>query len=477
MDLTRPFFSGIAGTGMSALAQYLAFQGASVSGSDRSLDRGAEAAKRAYFERIGVTLRPQDGSGPEGSSCLVVSTAIEAQNPEVQRATALKIPIVHRSDLLAELARRKKTIAISGTSGKSTVTGMAYHVLEAGGLQPSLITGANLASLLGEGLLGNAKAGAGEWLLIEADESDGSLIKYAPEVGVILNVEKDHKEIAELIPLFERFRDQTARRVIVNGDDAHCAALARPGDLRFRQASTADGAALDVRLGDWDVGFSLGGQAFHVNVPGRHNLANAMAAIAIGRELGISLADCAKGLEAYHGVERRHVRIGQAGGSGGVTVVDDFAHNPAKVKACLETVKRSADGSPRRILAVFHPHGFAPMKLMGKDLVEGMVAALEASDRIFMPEIYYAGGTADKSISSADLIREANTLMSLKAAKASGGGSGDFGRFLPTKDEAIAAMAAEARPGDWVVSMGARDPSLGDFALKLFQALQHRFGA
>lgn len=447
---------------MSALAQYLAFQGTPVSGSDRSLDRGAEAVKRTYFERIGITLAPQDGSGLDGCSCLVVSTAIEAQNPEVKRAQALGLPIVHRSDLLAELARRRKTIAISGTSGKSTVTGMTFHVLEAGGLEPSLITGANLASLLDEDLLGNAKAGAGEWLVIEADESDGSLIKYAPEVGVILNVEKDHKEIAELIPLFERFRDQTARRVILNGDDAHCAALARPQDLLFRPGSTADGAATDIVPGDWDTRFTLGGTAFRLNVPGRHNLANAMAAIAIGRELGISLPDCARGLAAYRGVERRHVHVGDVRG---ITVVDDFAHNPAKVKACLETVKRAADGSPRRVLAVFHPHGFAPMKLMGRELVQGMVEALEASDIVYMPEIYYAGGTVDKSISSADLIAAANAAMRAKAP---------FARFFPTKDEVIADIAREARRGDWVVTMGARDPSLGNFAARLFQALRDR---
>jgi UDP-N-acetylmuramate--alanine ligase len=314
---------------------------------------------------------------------------------------------------------------------------------------------------MGAGLLGNAKAGAGEWLLIEADESDGSLIKYAPEIGVVLNVEKDHKEIAELIPLFERFRDQTARRVIVNDDDSHCRALKRTGDAGFRHGSMADGAAEGIRFGDWETAFTLGGVRFKLTVPGRHNLANAMAALAIGREVGVSLQDCARGLEAYRGVERRHVRMGEAGG---VTVVDDFAHNPAKVKACLETVKAAADGKPRRILALFHPHGFAPMKLMGADLVQGAAEALDAGDVLFLPEIYYAGGTADKSISSVDLARMANSLKPEA--------EGRFARFLPTKDEAIAAVAAEARPGDWVVSMGARDPSLGDFATRLFAAIR-----
>lgn len=455
MDLSHAFFSGIAGTGMSALAQYLAFQDRKVSGSDRSLDRGAEAQKRAYFEGIGIRLVPQDGRGLAGCSCLVVSTAIEAQNPEVQAAKALGIPVVHRADLLAHLASLKKTIAVSGTSGKSTVSGMTWHVLEAGGLAPSLITGAALNSLVDQGLLGNAKSGAGEWLVIEADESDGSLVKYHPEVGLLLNVEKDHKEVAELIPLFRQFRDQS-RTVILNGDDPHCRELRRgPADLVFTPESVADGRIADLALGDWSSTFTVAGRTFTVNVPGRHNVANAMAALAVGRALGISLEDAARGLAAYRGVERRHVKVGEARG---ITVVDDFAHNPAKVKACLETVKRASDGRPRRVLALFHPHGFAPMKLMGEDLVAGMAEALDAGDRVFLPEIYYAGGTADKSISSADLAASLNRRKAIAS-------------FHATKDDAIAAVAAEARPGDWVVTMGARDPSLGDFAHRLWQAL------
>lgn len=460
MNLSHPFFSGIAGTGMSALAQYLAFQGGKVSGSDRSLDRGAEAEKRAYFEKLGVRLTPQDGSGLAGCSCLVVSTAIEAQNPEMRKAQELGIPIVHRSDLLAYLAAQRKTIAVSGTSGKSTVSGMLYHVLAAGGLSPSLITGANLGSLRAEGLLGNAKAGRGEWLVIEADESDGSLVKYHPEMGVILNVDKDHKEVEELIPLFKQFQAQS-RRILLGEADPICRSLRRDGDLFFGLES-ADGAALSgLSLGDWDSAFRLGGADFRLHVPGRHNVANAMAAIAVGRCVGVSFADCARGLAEYRGVERRHVRVGE---SGGVTVVDDFAHNPAKVKACLETVKRSADGRPRRVLAVFHPHGFAPMKLMGKDLVEAILSVLDEKDRIFMPEIYYAGGTADKTISSRDLIAAVN------AAK-------PIGSFYPTKDAVTGAAVADAGPGDWIVSMGARDPSLDQYAKGVLEALRRRFGA
>jgi UDP-N-acetylmuramate--alanine ligase len=475
MDLSHAFFSGIAGTGMSALAQFLAFQGCRVSGSDRSLDRGAEVGKREYFQSLGIRLCPQDGTGVDGCSCLVVSTAIEKLNPEVQRAQLLGIPVIHRSDLLAELARLRNTIAVSGTSGKSTVTGMTYHILEAGRLKPSLITGANLVSLQGEGLLGNAKVGkpprangqpsdeAPDWLVMEADESDGSLIKYSPEIGLILNVEKDHKEISELMPLFKQFRDQTVGSVILNGSDRHCVSLKRKDDLIFFPDAISDGRVENTTFGDWGTTFTLAGIHFHIHVPGRHNLANAMAALAVGRALGISLADCARGLENYRGVERRHIKIGEVNG---ITLVDDFAHNPAKVKACLETVKAAADGSRRRVLAIFHPHGFAPMKLLGQELVQGIKEALDEQDIVFMPEIYYAGGTADKTISSADLIDLINDGL-----KDSAGSPKSMGRFFQTKNEVIAAVVAEARPGDWIVSMGARDPSLGEFAQQLFDTL------
>ncbi len=455
---------------MSALAQFLVFQGAKVSGSDRSFDKGAETQKRSYFQRIGIHLHPQDGSSLQGCSCLIVSTAIENQNPEVQKARALGIPVIHRSELLAELARLRNTIAISGTSGKSTVTGMTYHILEAGGLNPSLITGANLISLQAEGLLGNAKAGvkaasteAPDWLVMEADESDGSLVQYCPEVGVILNVEKDHKEITELMPLFNQFRDQTLGQVILNGADPLCMSLKRKQDIVFFPDAMPEGRVENLKLGDWDTHFNLAGVAFEIRVPGRHNLANAMAAITVGRALGISLFNCAKGLNKYQGVERRHVKIGIVKG---VTVVDDFAHNPSKVKACLETVKAAADGSRRRILAIFHPHGFAPMKLFGKDLVQNILSVLDSQDRIFMPEIYYAGGTADKSISSADLIRWINSEDPESRPP--------IGRFFPTKAEVLASVVAEARPGDWIVSMGARDPALAEFAESLLQGLKLR---
>ncbi len=448
---------------MSALAQYLAFGPCRVSGSDRSFDQGRETFKRDYFQKLGVTLHTQDGSGlSKDISCLVVSTAIEASSPEIARARELGVPVVHRSDLLAFLADTRKTIAVAGTSGKSTVTAMIFHILSAGGLKPSLITGAGLLSLIETGLLGNAAAGAGEWLVIEADESDGSLIKYHPEIGIILNIEKDHQPVEELLPLFARFKLQVRGKTVINAEDAHCLSLPGPAGSVFTSVSVGDTAAENIHLDQWFTSFRIKGVDYTLGVPGRHNLANALAALAVARELGISWEDCATGLAAYRGIERRFQRVGQARG---ITVVDDFAHNPSKVAACLATVQRALEleradsiSGRGRILAVFHPHGFAPMKLMRKEFVEAFAEGLGEGDKLYLPEIYYAGGTADRSISSRDLIGDVNALKPI-------------GEFHPTKEETLTAMALEARPGDWLVSMGARDPSLGAFAEGLFRAV------
>jgi UDP-N-acetylmuramate--L-alanine ligase len=456
-------FSGLAGGGMSALAQYLRFSGKRVSGSDRLFDKARDqenpeaAEKRAYFTEHGIGVFPQDGSGltPEHTA-LVVSTAIEAGSPEILRAATLGIPVLHRSELLAQLCADKKTVAVAGTSGKSTVSGMAWHVLESGGLQPSLITGANLPSLQERGLLGNAYGGKGAWLVIEADESDGSLVRYRPEVALLLNIEKDHQEVAELMPLFRTFRAQS-KRAVINQADMRCLGLKQLGDVFFDRSSAAGTGLRDLVLNDWGSSFTLDGARFDLSVPGRHNVENALAAIALGRTLGISFDDCARGLRNFKGVERRFTRVGEARG---VTVIDDFAHNPAKVRAALETARALAAKQGGRLLAIFHPHGFAPMKLMGRDIMDFAAGALRPEDHLYLPEIYYAGGTADKTISSADLIDHLNGIR--KGA----------GTFVKTKPAVAKAVAAEARTGDVILSMGARDPDLGAFAASLLTALE-----
>ena len=216
-DFSHVFFIGVAGTGMSALAQWLAGEGYSVSGSDRYFKPGEYNDTKAKLEEAGIQCFLQDGSGITAQTALVVvSTAIEDTVPEVQKAKSLNIPILRRSQLLALIGERKKTIAVGGTSGKSTTTAMLFQVLEYAGLQPGIISGAGLISIIKEGKIGNAKTGKGEWLVIEADESDGSIVQYKPEIGVLLNVDKDHKEIEELMDVFRTFKANTTNQFVVN---------------------------------------------------------------------------------------------------------------------------------------------------------------------------------------------------------------------------------------------------------------------
>src|SRR6186997_3435735 len=209
-EFKNPFFIGIAGTGMSALAQYLQGIGKNVSGSDRYFKEGELNETKDKLQAEGIECFLQDGSGIDDKTDLVVvSTAIEDTVYEVQKAKQLGIPIIKRSELLALIAESKKTIAVGGTSGKSTTSAMLFDILEAAGLQASIISGAGLVSIIKQGKIGNAKVGRGEWLVIEADESDGSIVQYKPEIGLLLNVDKDHQEIDELMSIFGIFKNNS----------------------------------------------------------------------------------------------------------------------------------------------------------------------------------------------------------------------------------------------------------------------------
>src|SRR5215831_9434747 len=215
------FFIGIAGAGMSALAQYLQGVGKTISGSDRFFIPGQINETRDKLEAEGIKCFFQNGSGIDsGTQLIIASTAVEEINVEIQKAKTLNIPILLRSELLTLISNTKKTIAVGGTSGKSTTTAMLFDILDHGGLQPSIISGAGLVRLQKQGKIGNAYVGNGEWLVIEADESDGSIVSYHPEVGLLLNIDKDHKEIDELKTIFQRFKGNTKSLFIVNASNA-----------------------------------------------------------------------------------------------------------------------------------------------------------------------------------------------------------------------------------------------------------------
>ena len=446
----RFHYAGLGGSGMSALAQFQVMTGGHASGSDRAFDKGERPELRAEFEALGISVLPQDGSGI-GPDCaaLVVSTAVEAEVPDYAEALAQHIPIIHRSELLAQFVAVRRTIAVTGTSGKSTVTAMTFEILRGAGRDPSVITGGDLRLLQAQGLPGNAYAGASDLLVIEADESDGSLVRYQPAVGVILNLQRDHKEMIEVEAMFAALRART-REMLVVGDDSNLDGLAG-GALRFGFGAHADIRGEDVKLLPHGSSFRVGAVAFTLPVPGAHNVSNALAAIAACRAVDVDLAEMVAPLASFQGVARRFQSVGTARG---IEVIDDFAHNADKVAASLKTARLRG----KRILAVFQPHGYGPTRFLRQDFVETFARELAPDDRLFMLEIHYAGGTATRDLSSADIVADI-------AAR------GVAAEFAASRGWLVDRIAREARAGDLVLVMGARDPSLTELARSILAAI------
>jgi UDP-N-acetylmuramate-alanine ligase/lipoprotein-anchoring transpeptidase ErfK/SrfK len=454
LGVGRFHYAGIGGSGMSALAQFQAMKRGAASGSDRSFDQGGRAAARAQLERLGIRIFPQDGSGladrRDPPAALVVSTAVEEQVPDFAAARARGIPIVHRSELLAHFVATHRTLAVAGTSGKSTVVAMIFEILRGVGRDPSVITGGDLIALQREGLWGNAWAGRSDLLVAEADESDGSLVRYEPAVGVILNLQRDHREMDEVGAMFATFAGRTRETVIVG----ETLVTTFPRATAFGLGPGAGVRAEQVELGPDGSRFEIAGVRFRLPVPGRHNVENALAAIAACAAVEVPLAAMVAPLASFQGVGRRFQSLGRAGG---VEVVDDFAHNPAKIEAAIATAHARA----RRVLAVYQPHGFGPTRFLRPDFVKTFSSALAPGDRLWMLEIFYAGGTAQRDFSAADIVAEI-AAHGLRA------------EFAPAREWLVERIVTEARAGDIVLVMGARDPSLTDLARRVLAALAAR---
>ena len=353
-------FAGIFGTGMSALAQYLRFQGISVSGSDRLLDSEDTASMRQSLEGLGCVIVQQDGSGVTADTDVVcVSTAIEESNPDIAAARARDIPIVHRSDLLAAIIVSKRTIAVAGTSGKSTVTAMIFEFLTACGKSPSLISGAPLRRLERQGLIGNAFSGGSNLLVVEADESDGTLVKYAPEMSVILNISKDHKGIDEIRGFFETLLSKS-HWTALNSDDPILASL--PATVGFGRSSSASWRPDHEELLPTSVKLFRNDIEYHLPLPGSHNLENLRAALCVCEHLGCEGLALADAVRNFEGVARR---FSVTKTEEGIHVVDDFAHNPAKIAAAVS----AARGLSERIIAIYQPHGFGPTRFLKDEYI------------------------------------------------------------------------------------------------------------
>ena len=443
---------------MSALAQFLAGKNIEVSGSDRRFENSEGDKVKSQLQKEGVKCFLQNGSGiSENLTAVVVSTAIETGNPDTEMAKKLNIPIIHRSELLAKIINENHTIAVSGTSGKSTVTGLIWHILNECGKAPSLLSGAGLGVLEEQGKIGNAVANSG-WLVAEADESDGTLVRYSPKIGIILNIDKDHKELSELENLFGEFASnvrKTGATLIANGSHPLAAKLADSQTMLFGWGEFAVGG-FDYKAkglsSEFKISFNNECADFCLPLPGKYNAENAIAATAACISAGVSLKECAKALKNWKGIHRRS-QIYKC--QNGVILVDDYAHNPAKIAASIRSCQDFAKG---KLFAWFQPHGFGPTQFLKDDFVKEISEALRLGDEIWFSSIYYAGGTADRSFDS-DILSDA---LAKKGCNAN---------FIPDREKCLEKITGMAKTGDVILLMGARDSSLADFAKLAVQYL------
>lgn len=448
-------FCGISGSGMSALAQILKLSGYEVRGSDRSFDQGHDLWQKQALESMGITIFPQDGSAVDSSvKCLYTSTAVEDTIPDVKAAKDKGVPIKQRFDLLAELFHGyAQGVAVGGTSGKTTTTAMIGYILDKLGKQPCVINGGLLLNYDNCPGIPNYIYNRGDICVIEADESNGSIDSYRPYVSVITNIGLDHKSLDELQQLFQNFADRTSAGVVINDDCEACRGIVTqtPKVTFSLRNPQADFYASDLTNLPHGIAYTLDDRRFELKLIGSFNVANALAAIAACSLLGVDKFAAAQTLEGFLGTHRRLEVIGSRND---ITVIDDFAHNPDKVKASMQALKNYAG----RLLIMFQPHGFSPMRFMGKQIIDSFCQTMDENDILLMPEIYFAGGTVKKDISSADFIKMAQEQQRQA-------------HFFPTRAEAKEFITTHARPGDRIVIMGARDNTLPDFCREILREL------
>ncbi|ANC54065.1 MAG: UDP-N-acetylmuramate--alanine ligase [Brevundimonas sp.] len=456
------FFCGIGGSGMLPLAMIVQARGAVIEGSDRALDQGRTPEKFNWLRAHGVILHPQDGSGVTRADQTVIATgAIEETVPDVGAARRVGATIKTRPELLSELFNAAPTsVGVAGTSGKSTITGMIAWILHQTGREPTVMNGAVMKNFAdADHPFASALIGGPDLFVSEVDESDGSIAHYDPTVAVVSNISLDHKSMEELRDLFGGFTAR-ATTAVLNLDNPETAALVQT--LPVGKAITfglgeekADLSAHDLQPLPTGMRFRLiEGWIEHdvvLNVPGAHNVANALAALGATRALGVPTAEAVKALETFAGIRRRMEVVGTAGD---ITVIDDFAHNPDKIAATLKTL-HAFDG---RLLILFQPHGFGPLKLMKSEFIDGFAGLMREDDVLLMPEPVYYGGTTDRSVGSEDIA------SGVRAA-------GRQAEALATRADCGDRIVEIAKPGDRIIVMGARDDTLSTFAAELLGRL------
>jgi UDP-N-acetylmuramate--alanine ligase len=450
-------FVGIGGSGMSGIAEVLLNLGFVVSGSD-----AADSPVTQRLARLGARVAiGHDAGHVPGADVVVVSSAVRPDNPEVVAARASRIPVVPRAVMLAELMRLKQGIAIAGTHGKTTTTSLVASVLAAGGLDPTFVIGGRLNSA---GV--NARLGAGQYIVVEADESDASFLNLTPVLAVVTNIDNDHMEAYghDFARLRQAFVDFLARlpfygRAVLCIDDEHVREIvpfvskpvvtygfsesaqvravgAAPAGARMRFTVERDGAA------------SL---AVELNLPGRHNVQNALAAVAVAGELGVPDAAILEALSTFTGVGRRFARHGEVAiAGGGFTLIDDYGHHPAEIAATLAAARGAFPG--RRLVLAFQPHRYTRTR----DCFEDFVRVLSGADVLVLTEVYPAGEAPIVAADGRSLARALRVAGRVEPV------------FVDRIEQLAAALLDTVRPGDVVITMGAG--SIGTVAARLAQA-------
>jgi UDP-N-acetylmuramate--alanine ligase len=436
----RVHFVGIGGVGMSGLAEILVTQGYSVSGSDV---RESLAIKRLRERGVRISIG-HDAAAVSGADVVVYSSAVARTNPELRAAEAASVPVIPRAELLAELMRGKYGVAIAGSHGKTTTTSMIADVLSAGGLDPTTIVGGRVMSLGA-----NSRLGTGEVLVAEADESDGSFLRLVPTVAVITNIDREHLDHYGSFESLHAAFAEFANRVPFYGaavlclDDPHVQTLLplvtrRTWTYGFSaqadvSAERTEVAGLGMRFRARSRGRELG--EFRLRVPGRHNVQNALAAIAVGLEFDVPAAKIAEALAEFRGVERRFERRGERDG---VLVIDDYAHHPAEIRATLAAAR---EGLRRRIVVAFQPHRYTRTR----DVFDDLARAFHDADLVFLTEIYAAGEEKLAGVTAAALA-EAVRACGHRAVE-----------HVAEKSALVARLREVCRPGDVLIFMGAGD--------------------
>jgi UDP-N-acetylmuramate--alanine ligase len=436
---------------MSGIAEVLVNSGYVVSGSDEK-----RSPVTTRLESLGVRIAYRHDAANVGETdVVVVSSAVRAANPEVREATRRQIPVIPRAEMLAELMRLRYSIAVAGAHGKTTTTSMIALVLERAGLDPTAVIGGRL-SAFGS----NARLGKGELMVAEADESDRSFLKLFPTMAVITNIDYEHLEnyggFDDLQQAFVDFANKVPfyGGVVACVDDRHVASIVPRMTRRvttYGLDAAADVTATNVTLGPWSAsaivraGEVIGPLA--LSVPGRHNLQNALAAVAVGRELGLSFDQIASGLREFRGAERRFERRGEPNG---ILIIDDYGHHPTEIRAVLAAARRLN----RRVIVAFQPHRYTRTEALLKEFGP----ALASADHIVLTDIYAASEDPIPGVTIDALATAIRSAVNVPVDVA------------PALDDVVTAVAQVARPNDVVITLGAG--SIATLPDRLLEALQ-----